>query len=51
MSKRYKMKDLGELHFILGLQVKRDRKRIRFISARSNTSIQCSNDLVCLTAS
>ncbi len=25
MSKRYEMKDLGELHFILGLQVKRDR--------------------------
>ena len=26
MSKRYEMKDLGELHFILGLQVERDRK-------------------------
>ena len=25
MSKRYEMKDLGELHFIPGLQVKRDR--------------------------
>jgi len=25
MSKRYEMKDMGELHFILGLQVKRDR--------------------------
>jgi len=25
MSKRYDVKDLGELHFILGLQVKRDR--------------------------
>ncbi len=25
MSKRYEMKDLGELHFIFGLQVKRDR--------------------------
>jgi len=26
MSKRYDMKDLGELHYILGLQVKRDRE-------------------------
>ncbi len=26
MSKRYDMKDLGELHYILGIQVKRDRK-------------------------
>jgi hypothetical protein len=27
MSKRYDMKDLGELHFILGLQVTRDRAK------------------------
>ena len=27
MAKRYSMKDLGELHFILGLQVVRDRKK------------------------
>jgi len=43
MSKRYEMKDMGELHFILGLQVKRDRSaRTLHLSQKQyiNTGLQ-----------
>jgi len=43
MSKRYEMKDLGELHFILGLQVKRDRLRAIHLSHTGTVSSQSSS--------
>jgi hypothetical protein len=43
VSKRYEMKDLGELHFILGLQVKRDRLRAIHLSHTGTVSSQSSS--------
>ncbi len=52
MSKRYKMKDLGELHFILGLQVRRDRTtRSLHLNQKLYIDTLYSNGLECLTAS
>ncbi len=50
LSNRYEMKDLGELHYIIGLQVKRDRKaRSLHLSQKqfNNTDLERFGMLVC----